>query len=44
VLPRTIYALAVLLIFLRVLQLLTYQQTVGVPPTLALALALALAP
>jgi len=30
VLPRTIYALAVLLIFLRVLQLLTYQQTVGV--------------
>tara|TARA_B100000780_G_C20649770_1_gene258854 strand:- start:41 stop:277 length:237 start_codon:yes stop_codon:yes gene_type:complete len=30
VLPRNIYALAVLLIFLRVLQLLTYQQTVGV--------------
>ena len=30
VLPRTIYAIAVLLIFLRVLQLLTYQQTVGV--------------
>jgi hypothetical protein len=30
VLPRNIYALAVLFIFLRVLQLLTYQQTVGV--------------
>ena len=29
-LPRNIYALAVLFIFLRVLQLLTYQQTVGV--------------
>ena len=41
VLPRNIYALAVLLIFLRVLQLLTYQQ-VGLGLGLELRLGLGL--